>query len=107
LCDLRNINTDLAGKRIILLPTHIVSDVEASGNEILLVGEGQLVELARPKKLNAVLDGKVWEWHMANIKIRFRPPLFQTNVARRALSKAQQGCPRQVAPTPLLKRKFI
>ncbi len=60
----RSLLADLAGERIILLSTHIVSDVEASASEIILISKGRLVERAYPEKLIDGLDGKVWEWQM-------------------------------------------
>jgi ABC-type multidrug transport system ATPase subunit len=58
----RNLLSDLAGERIILLSTHIVSDVEATATEIVVINKGRKVQHAAPEKLLALLDGKVWQW---------------------------------------------
>jgi ABC-2 type transport system ATP-binding protein len=58
----RNLLSDLAGERIIILSTHIVSDVEATATEIVIINKGRKIEHAAPEKLLAHLDGKVWEW---------------------------------------------
>ena len=58
----RNLLSDLAGERIILLSTHIVSDVEATATEIIVINKGRKVQHAAPEKLLALLDGKVWQW---------------------------------------------
>ncbi len=58
----RNLLSDLAGERIIILSTHIVSDVEATATEIVIINKGRKIEHAAPEKLLALLDGKVWEW---------------------------------------------
>jgi ABC-type multidrug transport system ATPase subunit len=57
----RNLLSDLAGERIIILSTHIVSDVEATATEIVIINKGRKIEHAAPEKLLALLDGKVWE----------------------------------------------
>ncbi len=58
----RNLLSDLAGERIILLSTHIVSDVEATASEIVIIHKGRKLQHATPEKLLALLEGKVWQW---------------------------------------------
>jgi ABC-2 type transport system ATP-binding protein len=58
----RNLLSDLAGERIIILSTHIVSDVEATATEIVIINKGCQVQRATPEKLLALLDGQVWQW---------------------------------------------
>ncbi len=58
----RNLLTDLAGERIVLLSTHIVSDVESTASRIALIANGQLHANATPDALLASLQGQVWEW---------------------------------------------
>jgi ABC-2 type transport system ATP-binding protein len=57
----RNLLSDLAGERIIILSTHIVSDVEATATEIVIIHKGRKIEHAAPEKLLKLLEGKVWE----------------------------------------------
>jgi ABC-2 type transport system ATP-binding protein len=58
----RNLLSDLAGERIILLSTHIVSDVEATATEIVIIHQGCKIQHAAPEVLLHLLDGKVWQW---------------------------------------------
>jgi ABC-type multidrug transport system ATPase subunit len=58
----RNLLSDLAGERIIILSTHIVSDVEATATEIVIINKGRKIQHAAPEKLLALLEGKVWQW---------------------------------------------
>ncbi len=58
----RNLLSDLSGERIILLSTHIVSDIESTATEIVIISKGQKRQHAAPEKLLALLDGKVWQW---------------------------------------------
>jgi len=57
----RNLLSELAGERIVILSTHIVSDVEAVATDIALIAYGQLVAHGAPEALLAGVTGKVWE----------------------------------------------
>jgi ABC-2 type transport system ATP-binding protein len=57
----RNLLSELSGERIVILSTHIVSDVEAVATSIALVARGQLVVHGAPEDLLARVNGKVWE----------------------------------------------
>ena len=58
----RTLLSDLAGERIVILSTHIVSDVEATATDIAIISKGLLVHHAAPETLLQALEGKVWEW---------------------------------------------
>ena len=58
----RNLIADLSGDRIVILSTHIVSDVEATATEIILINKGRLLTHATPEELLQSVEGKVWEW---------------------------------------------
>ena len=58
----RNLLSDLSGERIVILSTHIVSDVEATATHIALVNKGKLLREAAPENLLSELENKVWEW---------------------------------------------
>ena len=57
----RNLLSELAGERIVILSTHIVSDVEAVATDIALIAQGELVVHGAPEALLAGVSGKVWE----------------------------------------------
>lgn len=57
----RNLLSDLAGERIVILSTHIVSDVEAVATKIALIEGGRLVKQALPETLLQAVEGKAWE----------------------------------------------
>ena len=57
----RNLISKLAHGRIIILATHIVSDVECIAKEILLLRKGTLVMQGAPEQLEESIQGKVWE----------------------------------------------
>jgi ABC-2 type transport system ATP-binding protein len=58
----RNLLSDLSGERIIILSTHIVSDVEATATEIVIINHGRKLQQAAPEKLLSLRDGHVWQW---------------------------------------------
>jgi len=58
----RNLLSDLGGERIVILSTHIVSDVEATATGIALIDRGRLLAHAEPEDLLRRAEGRVWEW---------------------------------------------
>jgi ABC-type multidrug transport system ATPase subunit len=57
----RNMLGDLAGERIVILSTHIVSDVESAAAEIALIDRGRLIACAPADELIERVRGRVWE----------------------------------------------
>ena len=57
----RNLLGELSGERIVLLSTHIVSDVEATAARIALLAHGRLLADETPEGLLARAAGRVWE----------------------------------------------
>jgi len=57
----RNIISRLGADRIILLSTHIVSDVEHIANTIMVMKNGQLIHEGSLDEIISVIKGKVWE----------------------------------------------
>jgi len=66
----RHLLTDLAGERIVILSTHIVSDVEATVTEIALVRKGTLLQHASPEELLRAVEGKIWEWVIPSAELQ-------------------------------------
>lgn len=57
----RNMISRLGGDRIVLLSTHIVSDVEHIADTILIMKSGQLVHKGTLEEIIGTIQGKVWE----------------------------------------------
>ncbi|HEX8172490.1 MAG TPA: ATP-binding cassette domain-containing protein [Thermoanaerobaculia bacterium] len=57
----RNVLSDLGMARLVILSTHIVSDVESIATEIAIMREGKLITLATPEELMRRARGSVWE----------------------------------------------
>lgn len=62
----RNLLSDLSGERIVVLSTHIVSDVEATATDIAIVNKGRLIHHAPPESILQAVAGKVWELRVAS-----------------------------------------
>lgn len=58
----RNLLSELSGERIVILSTHIVSDVEATATQIALINRGHLVSCGTPEAVSQMVSGRVWEW---------------------------------------------
>lgn len=58
----RNLLSELAGARIVILSTHIVSDVEACATSIALISQGRLLAHGAPENILRSVEGRVWEW---------------------------------------------
>lgn len=57
----RNLLSDYAGEKIVILSTHIVSDIEAIADKVLLMKKGKFVLQGTVPELIEKADGKVWE----------------------------------------------
>ena len=57
----RNLISDLAKEKIVILSTHIVSDVAYIADQILLMKEGSFLLQAPPSAATDSIRGKVWE----------------------------------------------
>ncbi|MFD1431041.1 ATP-binding cassette domain-containing protein [Lacticaseibacillus mingshuiensis] len=58
---LRNLLSELAQTRLVIVSTHIVSDIEAVAGQLLLLRHGQLVFNGTPGALLTATAGHVWE----------------------------------------------
>lgn len=58
---LRNLLADYAGDKIVILSTHIVSDIEAIADEVLLMKDGKFIQQGTVPQLVQKAQGKVWE----------------------------------------------
>ena len=105
----RNLLSDLSGERIVILSTHIVSDVEAAATQIALIRQGRLLRCETPETLLRGVEGKVWEWTASSIDLpalRERHLLSGTirhsdGVQVRAVEDAQPVATAQVVPPRL------
>ena len=96
----RNLLSDLAGERIILLSTHIVSDVEATATEIVVIDQGRKRQHAVPEQLLALLDGKVWQWVVPSATLPALKQRYIVSGTVRRNNGIQVRVVSEAAPTP-------
>lgn len=60
----RNLIASLAQDKIVILSTHIVSDVEYIADEILVMRAGAFIMQGAPDAVTSQVAGKVWECHV-------------------------------------------
>lgn len=74
----RNLISELSKERLVLLSTHIVSDIEYIANEILLMKDGQIIHSGTAYEITSSVPIKVWnitvtkqqtEQYMKNYKV--------------------------------------
>lgn len=81
----RNLLSELSGERIVILSTHIVSDVEATATEIALISQGTLVAHASPEELLQKVEGRVWECVLPSAELNAaRQHYLISNTTRRS-----------------------
>jgi len=81
----RNLLSELSGERVVILSTHIVSDVEATATDIALISQGTLVAHASPEKLLQAVEGRVWEWVLPSAELNAaRQRYLISNTTRRS-----------------------
>jgi len=80
----RNLLSDLGVGRLVILSTHIVSDIESIATEIAIMKHGALVALATPEELLRRAEGNVWEMIISSERFeRFRGELVVSNAVRK------------------------
>jgi len=56
----RNILSELSEDRIVILSTHIVSDVQSIAGQVILLKEGKVINCDTTENLRRLVEGKVW-----------------------------------------------
>ena len=57
----RNLISAFSKERIVILSTHIVSDVEFIAEKIIMMKSGSILHYGRPREITSEIRGKVWE----------------------------------------------
>ena len=72
---IRNFISEIAGDKIVLISTHVVSDIESIAKEIVLLKGGQLVLHDACNNLTKEIENKVFEMEIEKEKLKY----FQDN----------------------------
>ena len=65
----RHLLAELARDRVVILSTHIVSDVEAIANDIAIINNGRLIIKFSPEEMLKIVQGKVWDWAISSVDL--------------------------------------
>ncbi len=84
---IRNYISQIATNRIVLLATHIVSDIEAIAKEILLLKSGNVIESDTPGRLIEKVRKYVWNVEIAEVEL----PDMQARYLISNLRKNEKG----------------
>jgi ABC-type multidrug transport system ATPase subunit len=80
----RNLISEISGDRIVILSTHIVSDMEYIAKEIMLIKHGRLIRSDEPENMLKELEGKVWSTFVPEHALReLQEKLKIVNLIRR------------------------
>jgi ABC-type multidrug transport system ATPase subunit len=80
---IRNYIAKIAFNKIVLIATHVVSDVEWIAREILILKKGVLVDCAPPHELTRKIEEKVWIVPCAEAQVQGYQDRFRvTNISR-------------------------
>jgi ABC-2 type transport system ATP-binding protein len=110
----RNLLSDLSGERIVILSTHIVSDVESTATDLAIIHKGHLKVHARPEKLLKQMEGRVWEWMVTSEELPALKQQFLVSgtlrhpdgIEVRVVSEVQP-CPEAQPVTPSLEDMYL
>ena len=81
----RNIISEISGDRIVLLSTHIVTDVEFIAGEVILMREGRLLRMDTTEALLRSVEGMVWSVTVPQREAdRVKAQYDVSNIAQRA-----------------------
>ena len=93
----RSLLADLAGERIIILSTHIVSDVEATATEIAILNQGLLSWHSAPEDLLRTVEDKTWAWVIPSAELT---AIREQYLISSAVSRSDGVHVRAIADTP-------
>ena len=64
-----NLISEVAKDKIVIIATHVVTDVEFIAKEIVMLSNGKIIRSGSPSKLLQELDGKVWNIFLSDNEI--------------------------------------
>jgi len=106
----RNLISELSRDRIVILSTHIVSDIETIANRVIMFKDRKLFCNDSPANICRTLSGNVYEtWEIESVTVPYFP-LTQRQENGRTLVRfvCESGCPESARPgEPTLEDVFL
>ena len=78
----RNLISAFAKERMVILSTHIVSDVEFIAEEIIMMKSGQIVQFGKLQNIISEINGQVWECIVPSARAEEYAATFNTSNLR-------------------------
>lgn len=79
---IRNYISKIAFNKIVIIATHVVSDIEFIARNIIMLKKGVIVDNAPPHELTKKIEGKVWSVPCAEVEVQSMQEKFRvTNIA--------------------------
>lgn len=80
---IRNYISRISFNKIVLIATHVVSDIEFIARDIIMLKKGVIVDNAPPHELTRKIEGKVWNVPCVESEVQTMQDRFKvTNIAR-------------------------
>ena len=80
---IRNYISRIAFNKIVIIATHVVSDIEFIARDIIMLKKGVIVDNAPPHELTKKIEGKVWNVPCLESEVQSMQDTFRvTNIAR-------------------------
>ena len=80
---IRNYISKIAFNKIVIIATHVVSDIEFIARDIIMLKKGVIVDNAPPHELTQKIEGKVWNVPCLESDVQSMQDKFRvTNIAR-------------------------
>ena len=80
---IRNYISKIAFNKIVIIATHVVSDIEYIARDIIMLKKGVIIDNAPPHELTKKIEGKVWIQPCAEAEVQKMQEAYRvTNIAR-------------------------
>lgn len=80
---IRNYISRIAFDKIVIIATHVVSDVEFVARDVIMLKKGVIVDNAPPTELVSKIEGKVWNLHAPESEVAHLQQKYRvTNITR-------------------------
>lgn len=111
----RNLISEVARDKIVIIATHVVTDVEFIAKEIIMLSEGEILRSGSPSALLKELDGKVWNLYITDEELSAANERYKvSNIARdgevviaRVIAESPDGPWKRSAARPNLEDLYL
>ncbi len=80
---IRNYISKTAFNKIVIIATHVVSDIEFIARDVIMLKKGVIVDIAPPHELTKKIDGRVWNVPCSEAEVQMLQEKFRvTNISR-------------------------